>query len=324
MAMIESRDRATSDPAARQRVLEEMRDKQVEYVLFWFTDLEGHLKSFAITPVRDRGGARRRHGLRRLVDHGLQRDRGVGHGRDPRPRDLPADAERRRQGRPDDLRHRQAGRLAVRGRPALRAPPGARADGEDGLRHLQRRPRARVLPLRGRREHDDARRGRLLRDDDDGRRHRAPQRHDQGARVDGHPDRVPPPRGRALAARDRHALRGRARHGRPHDHLPADREGGREEGRLPRDLHAEAALRRERLGHAHPHVALQRGPERVLRRRTTSTTSRRTARRSSPACCATPASSRPSSRSGSTPTSGSCRATRRRCTWRGRSGTARR
>ena len=50
MAMIESKDRATSDPAARQRVLEEMRDKQVEYVLFWFTDLEGHLKSFAITP----------------------------------------------------------------------------------------------------------------------------------------------------------------------------------------------------------------------------------------------------------------------------------
>jgi glutamine synthetase len=50
MAMIESRDRATSDPAARVRVLEEMRDKQVEYVLFWFTDLEGHLKSFAITP----------------------------------------------------------------------------------------------------------------------------------------------------------------------------------------------------------------------------------------------------------------------------------
>ncbi len=50
MAMIESRHRATSDPAARQRVLEEIRDKQVEYVLFWFTDLEGHLKSFAITP----------------------------------------------------------------------------------------------------------------------------------------------------------------------------------------------------------------------------------------------------------------------------------
>jgi glutamine synthetase len=50
MAMIESKHRATSDPEARRRVLEEIREKQVEYVLFWFTDLEGHLKSFAITP----------------------------------------------------------------------------------------------------------------------------------------------------------------------------------------------------------------------------------------------------------------------------------
>ena len=33
--------------------------------------------------------------------------------------------------------------------------------------------------------------------------------------------------GRAVAARDRHALRGRARDGRPRDHLPDDREGGR-------------------------------------------------------------------------------------------------
>src|ERR687891_1254591 len=51
MAMVESRHRATSDPEARRRVLEEMKAKNVEYVLFWFTDLEGHLKSFAITPA---------------------------------------------------------------------------------------------------------------------------------------------------------------------------------------------------------------------------------------------------------------------------------
>jgi glutamine synthetase len=50
MAMVESRHRATSTPEARQRVLAEIRDGGVEYVLFWFTDLEGHLKSFAITP----------------------------------------------------------------------------------------------------------------------------------------------------------------------------------------------------------------------------------------------------------------------------------
>ena len=46
----------------------------------------------------------------------------------------------------------------------------------------------------------------------------------------GHPDRVPPPRGRPVAARDRHALRRRARDGRLHGHVPADRQGGRGEG----------------------------------------------------------------------------------------------
>jgi glutamine synthetase len=55
MAMIESRHRATSDPEARRRVLAQMRDEGVEYVLFWFTDLEGHLKSFAITPSEMEG-----------------------------------------------------------------------------------------------------------------------------------------------------------------------------------------------------------------------------------------------------------------------------
>jgi glutamine synthetase len=49
--MIESKDRATSDPAARKAVLEQIEKEGVEYVLFWFTDIEGHLKSFAITPA---------------------------------------------------------------------------------------------------------------------------------------------------------------------------------------------------------------------------------------------------------------------------------
>src|SRR3954462_5668825 len=50
MAMIESKDRATSDPKARKKVLDAAEKEGVEYVLFWFTDIEGHLKSFAITP----------------------------------------------------------------------------------------------------------------------------------------------------------------------------------------------------------------------------------------------------------------------------------
>ena len=49
MGMIESRARATSDPEARREVLKRVEKEKVAYVLLWFTDLEGHLKSFAIT-----------------------------------------------------------------------------------------------------------------------------------------------------------------------------------------------------------------------------------------------------------------------------------
>jgi glutamine synthetase len=50
MGMIESKDRATSTPEARKKALQQMEKDGVEYALFWFTDIEGHLKSFAITP----------------------------------------------------------------------------------------------------------------------------------------------------------------------------------------------------------------------------------------------------------------------------------
>jgi glutamine synthetase len=49
MAMIESKDRATSDPKARKEVLKSVDEQKVEDILLWFTDLEGHLKSFSIT-----------------------------------------------------------------------------------------------------------------------------------------------------------------------------------------------------------------------------------------------------------------------------------
>jgi glutamine synthetase len=50
MGMIESRARATSDPAARKAVLEQIESEGVDDLLLWFTDIEGHLKSFAVTP----------------------------------------------------------------------------------------------------------------------------------------------------------------------------------------------------------------------------------------------------------------------------------
>jgi glutamine synthetase len=50
MAQVETKNRATSSEAARQEVLQRCRDDNVQSLLLWFTDLEGHLKSFAITP----------------------------------------------------------------------------------------------------------------------------------------------------------------------------------------------------------------------------------------------------------------------------------
>jgi glutamine synthetase len=50
MAQVETRSRATSDPEARREVLERVQAEGVEFALLWFTDIEGHLKSFAITP----------------------------------------------------------------------------------------------------------------------------------------------------------------------------------------------------------------------------------------------------------------------------------
>ena len=79
-----------------------------------------------------RGGAGRRlrgrHGLRRLVDHRLQRDRGVGHDRDAGPLDVQGAALASRGPRRGAhvLRRRDAEPRALRGRPAPGAAPRAR------------------------------------------------------------------------------------------------------------------------------------------------------------------------------------------------------
>src|SRR5690349_10940691 len=51
----QTRNRATSDPKDRKDVLERMRQDNVEFLLLWFTDIEGHLKSFAVTPSEMEG-----------------------------------------------------------------------------------------------------------------------------------------------------------------------------------------------------------------------------------------------------------------------------
>jgi glutamine synthetase len=50
MAQVQSRKRATSSEESRRAVLSRIDKEGVAFALLWFTDIEGHLKSFAITP----------------------------------------------------------------------------------------------------------------------------------------------------------------------------------------------------------------------------------------------------------------------------------
>jgi glutamine synthetase len=51
MAQVETRNRATSSEESRKRVYGRIEKEGIEFVLLWFTDIEGHLKSFAVTPA---------------------------------------------------------------------------------------------------------------------------------------------------------------------------------------------------------------------------------------------------------------------------------
>ena len=279
---------------------------------------------------RARGRLRGRDGLRRLLDHRLQPDRGVGHDRDARSVDLldPALAPRRAADGADVLRHPGPRRRALRGRSRAGSCAGRSKRAEEmGFDAYNVGPELEFFYFRDAKpENGDPRgprRGRLLRPDDARRRRRRPPRDGARARADGHPRRVHPPRGRPLPARGRHALQGRARDGRRLHDLPDHGQGVRDEARLARDLHAEAAERRERLRDARPPVARHATARTPSTTPTTSTSSRRRRRRSSPASSSTRARSRRCSPSGSTPTSASSRATRPRSTSPGRAATAR-
>jgi glutamine synthetase len=55
MAQVEERGRAKSELEARQQVIREVNEQSVKFVHLWFTDIEGHLKSFSITPAELEG-----------------------------------------------------------------------------------------------------------------------------------------------------------------------------------------------------------------------------------------------------------------------------
>ena len=263
---VESKNRATSSEEARKDALEKIKADGVEFLLLWFTDLEGHLKSFAVTPSEIPGA----------LDDGMGFDGSSITG-------FNAIEESDMVAIPDPGTYRmmpwkegetKVGRMIC----DVVTPDGKPYEGDP--RYVLRRaldrmqsmgfetfnigPELEYFLFEDDKGTETARRGRLLRDDDAGRRERAAPGDRSRPRADGDPGRVRPPRGRPLAARDRHPLRAGARDGRPHADLPADRQGDRQEGRLPRDLHAEADLRRERLRDAHAPVPLHRRPERFF------------------------------------------------------------
>src|ERR671931_2124730 len=51
MAQVETKNRATSSEDSRREVGARIEQEGVEFVLLWFSDIEGHLKSFAVTPA---------------------------------------------------------------------------------------------------------------------------------------------------------------------------------------------------------------------------------------------------------------------------------
>ena len=189
MAMIESKDRATSDPGDRKDVIKQIEKEGVEYVLFWFTDIEGHLKSFAITPSRDRR-ARSTTGWASTARRSPASTRS-------RSRTWSRSPTRRRSGcMPAREGEAKVGRMIC----DVVKPDGEPYEGDP--RYVLRRaldrmqamgfdtfnigPELEYFLFRDNRRHRDARRRRLLRDDRAGRRDRAAQRDDPGARVGRH------------------------------------------------------------------------------------------------------------------------------------------
>ena len=303
--------RQSGDPMGKQEdfVLRALEERDVRFVRLWFTDVLGFLKSVAVAPAELEGAFDEGIGFDGSADRGLRPGLRGRHAGQARPGDVPDPAVARRGpvDGPDVLRHRDARRLPVVRRPALRAQAHAGQGRRQGL-HLLHPPRDRVLPLQGHpaagRRAGAGRPQRLLRPHRavDGRR--LPPRGDHDAGVDGHLGGVQPPRGRPRPAGDRPALRRRAQHRRQHHDLPhGDPGGGAEPGHLG-VVHAQAVHHPPRLRRCTPTSRSSRATATPSSRPAPSTSCPRPAASSSPASSARQRDQRASPTSGSTATSG--------------------
>ena len=204
MATVEEKTAGAADVLAR------VEEENVEFVRFWFTDILGALKSFAVGKEELAGAFEDGMGFDGSSITGFNRIEESDMIAMPDAstfKILPWRTGETHKVGPRLLRRPEAGRRALRGRPALRDAPCAGPREGHGLRPLLPGAGARVLPVQGRPGHGDPRQGRLLRPDHARRGVGLPPRRGLHAARARHPGGVHPPRGRPLAARDRHALR---------------------------------------------------------------------------------------------------------------------
>ena len=207
----------------------------------------------------------------------------------------------------DDVRYDQIGpgRLLLHRLRRGRLEHGTPGGPEPGL---QAAAQGRLLPLPAGRPVP----GPALRDDPD-------------AGEGGRADRGPSPRGRhRRPGRDRHEVRPADQDGRQPDVLQVHHPQRRAQARQGRDLHAQADLRRQRLGHALPPEPLEGRDEPVLGREGLRPDQRDWPATTSAACSSTLRPCWPSAPRPPTRTAGWCPATRLRSTWFTPSATARR
>ena len=141
----------TEQPTTADDVKAIVDERDIRFIRFWFTDILGQLKSFSINAAELDDAFEGGMGFDGSSITGFNAIEESDMIAMPDPATfavLPWRPEEQGVGA-DVLRRPDARAHALRGRPAPRPAPRAGARGGDGLRHLQRRPRARVLPLQG-------------------------------------------------------------------------------------------------------------------------------------------------------------------------------
>ena len=138
-------------PSTADDVKALVEERGIRFIRLWFTDILGQLKSFSINAAELDDAFEGGMGFDGSSITGFNAIEESDMIAMPDPTTfsvLPVAARRRRRRRGADVRrHPHARARALRGRPAPRAAPRRGAHEGDGLRHLQRRPRARVLLL---------------------------------------------------------------------------------------------------------------------------------------------------------------------------------